>query len=43
MFFGAVARPRWAHGYCTFDGKIGMFPFIKNVLAQRKSKNRDKG
>ena len=43
MFLGAVARPRWAHRHCTFDGKIGMFPFIKNVVAQRKSKNRDKG
>ena len=44
MFLAAVARPRFdAEGVCTFDGKIGMFPFIERVAAQRTSKNRQKG
>jgi hypothetical protein len=28
---------------CTFDGKIGMWPFIKQVEAQRDSVNRPAG
>ena len=44
MFLGAVARPRWnRYGQCTFDGKIGIFPFINRVAAMRDSKNRPKG
>ena len=44
MFLAAVARPRYhAEGVCTFDGEIGMFPFIERVAAQRTSKNREKG
>jgi hypothetical protein len=44
MFLAAVACPRFdAEGVCTFDGKIGMFPFIERVAAQRTSKNRQKG
>ena len=40
MFFCAVARPRFNHnGECTFDGKIGMFPFIERVRAQRSTPN----
>ncbi|XP_057523972.1 uncharacterized protein LOC130803787 [Amaranthus tricolor] len=32
IFLGAVARPRWnQYGQCTFDGKIGIFPFISRV------------
>jgi hypothetical protein len=30
MFLTAVARPRFdANGVCTFDSKIGMWPFVK--------------
>jgi hypothetical protein len=44
MFLGAVARPRYNNdGVCTFDGKIGMFPFIERVAAQRASRNRARG
>ena len=40
MLLGAVARPRWSpHGQSTFDGKIGIFPFINRVAAVRDSKN----
>lgn len=32
MFLSAVARPRYDdEGNCTFDGKIGMWPFIRKV------------
>ena len=44
MFLGVVARPRWSpHGQCTFDEKIGIFPFINWVAAVRDSKNKPKG
>ncbi|XP_057517907.1 uncharacterized protein LOC130798830 [Amaranthus tricolor] len=44
MFLSAVARPRWnQYGQCTFDGKIGIFPFINMVATQRDSKNRPRG
>ena len=44
MFLGAGVRPRWnRYGQCTFDGKIGIFPFINRVAAQRDSKNRPRG
>lgn len=44
MFLSAVARPRFnAQGECTFDGKIGMFPFVERVAAQRASRNRARG
>ncbi|XP_057517048.1 uncharacterized protein LOC130798177 [Amaranthus tricolor] len=44
MFLGAVARPRWnQYGQCTFDGKIGIFPFVSRVAAQRNSINRPRG
>ncbi len=44
IFFPAVARPHYdPEGKCTFDGKIGMFPFIERVAAKRTSKNRKKG
>ncbi|XP_042056188.1 uncharacterized protein LOC121800747 [Salvia splendens] len=29
-----------SNGECLFDGKIGIFPFTKQVAAQRSSKNR---
>jgi transposase-like protein len=44
MFLAALAKPRYdAAGKCTFDGKIGMWPFIKQVEAQRDSVNRPAG
>ena len=44
MFLAAVARPRFDDdGNCTFDGKIGLWPFVHQVPAQRKSKNRPAG
>jgi hypothetical protein len=40
MFLFAVARPRFnAAGACTFDGKIGMWPFVEKTFARRRSKN----
>ncbi|XP_057248151.1 uncharacterized protein LOC125493763 [Beta vulgaris subsp. vulgaris] len=44
MFMAAVARPRWNQdGSCAFDGKIGIWPFTKQVPAQRSSDNRPRG
>ena len=44
MFLCAVARPRFnAAGACTFDGKIGMWPFVEQTFARRRSKNRNRG
>ena len=44
MFMSAVARPRYdENGTCTFDGKIGIFPFTVMEPAIRASKNRAKG
>ncbi|XP_056698419.1 uncharacterized protein [Spinacia oleracea] len=44
MFMGAVARPRWdREGNCTFDGKLGLFPFTMEVPAKRSSCNRQRG
>jgi hypothetical protein len=44
MFLAAIARPRYdAAGECTFDGKIGMWPFVEYVPAQRNSVNRPAG
>lgn len=32
MFLAALARPRYDHdGTCIFDGKIGVWPFVKKV------------
>jgi transposase-like protein len=40
MFLAAVARPRFNdRGECTFDGKIGIWPFVTKVRAQRSSAN----
>jgi hypothetical protein len=44
MFLCAVARPRWdtrANRY--FDGKLGIWPFVEKVPAQRASRNRARG
>ncbi len=44
MFLTAVARPQYNEdGICTFDGKIGMFPFVDYIPAQRASRNRAQG
>jgi hypothetical protein len=44
MFLCAVARPRFdREGNCTFDGKIGIYPFVETVQAKRNSENRPKG
>jgi hypothetical protein len=44
MFLSAVARPRYdEHGVCVFDGKIGIWPFVKQAAAQRASANRPRG
>jgi hypothetical protein len=44
MFLCALARPRFDdNGNCTFDGKIGMWPFVEEVEAQRRSENRPRG
>jgi hypothetical protein len=43
-FACAVARPRWdtrANRY--FDGKLGIWPFVEKVPAQRGSRNRPRG
>jgi len=41
MFLAATARPRFdEEGNCTFDGKIGCWPFVKRVRARCASKNR---
>jgi hypothetical protein len=44
MFLCAVARPRYnAAGVCTFDGKIGLWPFVETVIATRDSVHRPAG
>lgn len=44
MFLAAVARPRYSHSSKTFfDGKIGIWPFVHDVEAQRNSCNRPAG
>ena len=44
MFLAAVARPRWdTTRNQSFDGKLGIWPFIEWVPAQRSSRNRPAG
>ncbi|ETV78383.1 hypothetical protein H257_07943 [Aphanomyces astaci] len=44
MFLAAVARPRYDfQKKSMFDGKIGIWPFVVQLPAQRNSKNRVKG
>ncbi|XP_074277450.1 uncharacterized protein LOC141601085 [Silene latifolia] len=44
MFMCAVARPIYGEdGELLFDGKIGVFPFVEQVPAARRSKNREAG
>ena len=41
MFILAMARPRYDRdGNCTFDGKIGVWPYVEWVQGQKNSKNR---
>nr|ACV32574.1 mar14 transposase [synthetic construct] len=44
MFLAAITRPRYnEEGICTFDGKIGLWPFTRKEPAQRTSHNRPRG
>jgi hypothetical protein len=44
MFLAVVTRPRFdENGNCIFDGKVGIFPFVKVEPAKRWSPNRDAG
>ncbi|XP_074300730.1 uncharacterized protein LOC141632037 [Silene latifolia] len=44
MFMSAVGRPKYgSNGDLIFDGKIGIWPFVIQVPAQRNSKNRPMG
>jgi hypothetical protein len=44
MFLAAVATPRFdSHSNKWFDGKIGIWPFIKMEPAKRSSRNRQRG
>ena len=43
MFIVAMARPRKLESGEWFDGKVGLWPVVKKVLAKRNSKNRAKG
>jgi hypothetical protein len=44
MFLCAIAHPRFiAAGDCIFDGKIGMWPFVEQTVAQRGSMHRNRG
>jgi len=44
MSICAIARPRFdSEGRCTFDGKIGIWPFVETRVTQRSSKNRPAG
>jgi hypothetical protein len=45
MFLCAVARPQWdtARANRFFDGKLGIWPFVGKVPAQRGSRNRPRG
>ncbi|CAN6331900.1 unnamed protein product, partial [Urochloa humidicola] len=44
MFLVAVAKPRYDNeGNCIFDGKIGIWPFIRKEPAKRRSGNRARG
>lgn len=44
MFICAVSRPLLAeNGDVLFDGKIGIWPFMEEVVAKRRSKKRARG
>ena len=38
MLFSGVAMPRWDDdGNCTFDGKLGVWAFVRKVLYYHSS------
>ncbi|CAN6328745.1 unnamed protein product [Urochloa humidicola] len=44
LILTAIAQPRFdSDGNCTFDGKIGCFPFVTYEVAKRSSVNRPAG
>ncbi|XP_021766276.1 uncharacterized protein LOC110730758 [Chenopodium quinoa] len=44
MFMGMIGKPLYdANKQLLYDGKYGLFPFVKYEEAKKKSKNRDKG
>jgi len=44
MFLTAVGRPKYdEEGNLTFSGKLGVWPFVKEVPAARRSQNRERG
>ena len=43
MFLAAVGKPHTLPDGTEFDGKIGIWPFVEDVEAQRSSKNRIQG
>lgn len=43
LFLAALARPRFDSNGCTFDGKIGCWPFVEKRVARRASANRPAG
>ncbi|XP_048492931.1 uncharacterized protein LOC125493521 [Beta vulgaris subsp. vulgaris] len=44
MFMGAIGKPWFGENReLIFDGKIGIYPFVDKVPAQRWSANRDRG
>jgi len=44
MFLTAVGRPKYdEEGNLTFSGKLGVWPFVKEVPAARRSRNRERG
>ena len=44
MFLTPVAKRRYNEdGEMTFDGKLGIWPFMVETEAQRTSQNRDGG
>jgi hypothetical protein len=44
MFLTVVARPRFnSLGFCTFDRKIGCFPFVTSEPAKRSSAKQPAG
>uniref|UniRef100_A0A0A9GQ99 Transposase Tc1-like domain-containing protein n=1 Tax=Arundo donax TaxID=35708 RepID=A0A0A9GQ99_ARUDO len=44
MLLSVVARPRYGdQGHCTFDGKLGVWLFIRKEPVQRRSVNRERG
>lgn len=44
MFLTTVVKPRYdAEGNVTFLGKIGVWPFVREIAAVRRSGNRERG